>query len=252
MNEDTPAHQLPQELQTFAMRNPETTIEWRAGNWIVTKPWGDDTIALRIPDADTDLMTALSQIRLLPRFSALWHCDTRDIEIIWTSSPPDDEVTSRCFDFEYQDMVYHCEFGPTSDRFLALTSVARPTRPPSITVHRNIPPFALYHHMLKEHPEEVRQMSPRCFWIRAVQLPETALVPLARHLNLYMRYFDRETPIILVHEEPLREGPVQQVRFPQGPFPGRITARELDDNLLSLWESAALTRDAFRRFLYKA
>jgi hypothetical protein len=251
MPEEAEVVELPEGLRTFAARNQEVVVSRRADSWEIRKPWGDDTVALRIPDAKLEAVEAqLAPLRLPPRFSALWHTDTCDLECIWTPFPQEDEVLSRSFDFDYRGATYNCSFSATSERMLTLASIARPVRPSSPTEHRNLAPFSIYLHTKTEHPEDLPPTRPMSFWVRNVRLQEGELVAMARHLNLYMGYFDRKTPLILIHEDAPEGKPANPARFAMGPYPARIAARDIDNYLLSLWESAALTRDSFRRFLY--
>jgi len=89
------------------------------------------------------------------------------------------------------------------------------------------------------------------FWIRAIELTDSAVVRLVRHLNFYMKYFDRDTPCIIVHDEnpPDRKSEIP-VQFVDGSFPVEMGARSLNDHLLALWENTVTAPDPFRRYLY--
>ena len=65
-----------------------------------------------------------------------------------------------------------------------------------------------------------------------------------------MKYFDRETPSIVVHETAAAQpGPLYPERYPSDSFPEVVNARDLNQHLLSLWESAS-SGDTFLRFLH--
>ena len=61
---------------------------------IFEKPWGDISLAIMIPDHPTALAETLNNLRLPSRFSAIWHKDTKDLEIIWTAY---EVVREECF-----------------------------------------------------------------------------------------------------------------------------------------------------------
>ncbi len=76
------------------------------------------------------------------------------------------------------------------------------------------------------------------------------LLLLARHLNFYMRYFDKESPMIVIHEDlPAQTGREKSERYPYSEFPETISARTLDPFLLGLWESTVHGGPRLR-FLY--
>src|SRR5262249_51100245 len=101
------------------------------------------------------------------------------------------------------------------------------------------------------NPGAWEDWSPISFWVRAVNLSEEELPIFARHLNFYMRFFDRESPTILIHEKDLGSRNVPTgARYPQGPFPTTIVGRVIDPYLLALWETATQVPDPFREFLH--
>jgi hypothetical protein len=65
-----------------------------------------------------------------------------------------------------------------------------------------------------------------------------------------MRYFDRKTPLIVIHEDlPAQVGKEESERYPFSVFPERISAQLLDPFLLGLWESSVHGNPRLR-FLY--
>src|SRR4051795_663839 len=52
---------------------------------VIEKPWGDASVAFDVPEDPTALSAILNDLRLPSRFSAIWHQDTKDFEVIWTA-----------------------------------------------------------------------------------------------------------------------------------------------------------------------
>ncbi len=113
-------------LKPFLERNPECEYRKRPRGHLIVRPWGDPTLELRVPDDRADIIDALNTIRLTPRFSALWHIDTHDLEVIWTPFRVDPAIRARAFDFGLADHLYRCEFGDSSQRLALVGEVARP------------------------------------------------------------------------------------------------------------------------------
>ncbi len=243
----------PASLTEFFTRNPESTCVEEEGAYIIRKPWADDTIAVRVPKEAKSVLDALNSVRLPPRFTAIWHTDTGDLEFIYGPLPKDDQIRSRSFSFAFRGGSYKCEYRDASDRLALIGGAARPIGPSSGTEHRNISAIRTFSRLSRVASEAGKPLDFELtsFWVRAVGLPETDVPELARHLNFYMLYYDRESPRILVHEEPItRQRLERPVRYPRGPFPSNLSGRPLDPYLLTLWESAVTAPDPMRRFLY--
>lgn len=247
--DETAVSELRAKLQPFLIRNPEAEVSEKEYGPVIAKPWGDESIELRVPDDSDDLLSALNAVRLPPQFTAVWHEDLREFEIIYTAMP-ERELRSRSFDFRFRGTEYHCAFEPASQRLMLIASASRPLGL-SDTNHRNLPSLYMYEHSRDEHPESriARSGEPTSFWIRGIAEYDNAVVmDFVHHLNFYMGYFDQETPKIIIHEAADRSVPLPQKRYPYGDFPEILSAKELDRHLLNLWKSAS-SGDIFLRFI---
>ena len=205
---------------------------------IIEKPWGDSSLAIIIPDDPTSLASTLNNLRLPSRFSAIWHQDTKDLEIIWTANPliPDaQEVSRRTFNFKYRTKEYACEFGPSSAGLKTLAMSLRQIGQ-SETGFRNTPSFRL------------EGAQGHSFWIRNIEFDEDQLLEFAPILNFYMTYYDSKTPHIFIHSPPKGSTNFKpQSRYVKGKFPKNIVAKEIDSNITHFWE-ASRYGDPARRF----
>lgn len=248
-------------LRPFLLANSPSSIEEREtpqGKKIaIQKPWGDESPILFVPDEIEPFSDVLNNLYLPERFSAIWHKDTSDLEVIWTAhplSPQLAEFTTRRFLFQYQSKEYKCEFSRASDRLLLLAKNSQPIAS-SITYFRNLLSFHIYTTLGEdsgngESLPEPPIGEPLCFWIRGVEWNEDFVLNLANHLNFYMSYYDTLSPTILIHTPKTEAQDIKpKTRYIAGRFPERITSNELDDNLLHFW-GASLSGDTARRFLY--
>lgn len=240
-------------LAAFVANHPEASITEEGSAFVIDKPWGDDSVSIRVPKEAPALINALNLVRLPPRFTAVWHTDSKDVEFIFGPLRTDDDLLNREFTFVYRDREYVCGYVDASDRLELIGAAARPVGPASGTEHRNISAFRTFARMKRMAEEAGRPFDVRqaVFRIRNVDVTESDLWELARHLNFYMKYFDRQSPRIVLHEELPPKAQVHKLgRYPFDAFPKTLSATALDPYLLALWETASTAPDPIRRFLY--
>ncbi|MFH0802313.1 MAG: hypothetical protein V2A78_08030 [bacterium] len=238
-------------LEQFLKNNPSAELREKGKEIEILRPWNDETIALRIDPSDSKLIDALNSLYFPPRFTAIWHKDTDDIEFIFTALPTHKHLYTRHFSFQFERKSWECEYADASDRLMTIAKASKPIEAPTTTNHRNLQSFSMYLHLKKEHPEQASRWHPLSFWIRKVGLNEERLPDLCQHINFFMNYFDFASPAIDIHEPPTTEssGFVSPWK-PSTDFPAVINGRKLDPFLLQLWESSQDATDVFRRFLY--
>ncbi|HUT37452.1 MAG TPA: hypothetical protein VNE39_28485 [Planctomycetota bacterium] len=223
----------------------------RSGRVHIATPWGDDSVRLAIPPDSGPLIEALNAVRLPPRFTALWHADSRDMEFIFTAQPVGREITERGFTFDMAGAQYRCDFSPASKRLLEIARCFEPAGRVSATGWRNLADLMMYARLSGGLGSAAQPVAATSFWIRDLQFDEEAVHTLATNLNFYMSYFDLRSPRILVHDPVLAGESVPSVnRFPLGEFPKRISGHVLDRYALDLWHSARDAQDSFRQFLF--
>lgn len=247
-------------LEPFLELHPDASIERRRSRGAsgpelyVTRPWGEDGILLSLPKKMDVVVDALNNICLPDRYSAIWHRDSQDFEIIWTAFPLSQEandLANRTFSFSLDSNEHQCEFGRSSERLLVLAEHAMLTGA-SDTQHRNLLSFRSFVRQRstkkRSSPREAVIGEPYSFWIRNLEWEEDYVLRLVRHLNFFLRYYDRSSPTILIHAPTIRDS-ITLERYLIGDFPAKIETTEIEDDLLQLWE-AGRTGDAARKFLY--
>lgn len=238
------------QLDQFFANNPAATMEANPdGGFQIVRPWNDPSLVFDAGPGDDfeQLAGALNAVSLPDRFSALWHRESRKLEVIWTALklPADQqEIAERTFEFRHRGVVHVCEFGKSSAE---LMTIAPHTVPVTIsdTNYRNMVSFASFD---DEDGNPERFDHPKSFWIDNVDLVEDDLVDLILHLNFYLQYFDSSSPIVVVHPKISEKVTPQRTRYLRGKFPSVIDSKVLDENMLSFW-SFAFTGNPMLRFL---
>lgn len=90
---------LRAKLQEFLSRNPETEVRTGEREPSVIRPWGEEAIEIPLRSDDEELFEALNAVRLPPRFTAIWHEDTREFEVIFTVLEKENRLHARSFEF---------------------------------------------------------------------------------------------------------------------------------------------------------
>ena len=220
----------------------------------ITTPWGDESLILKIPPDSAALAEALNNIILPQSFSALWHIDSKELEVIYTAFPligSQADMLNRKFTFAFHGKKYRCEFRESSKRLLEIADKAFSVAMSPITEHRNLPSF--WHFLAAEKGnksvEKLDGAKPICFWIKGLTWDEAKTSDLAMHLNFYMTYFDTMAPTINVFPPKEKRDEKPRERYIAGSYPSEMRGRELNLNLVHYWLQARKS-DATRRFVY--
>lgn len=242
-------------LANFFKLNPASTLQEMSDGktYEIAKPWGDPSLALEIECNFDDLAKALNSVKLPERFSALWHEDDKRLEVIWTAyklPASQQEIQDRDFTFKHKGVAHKCNFGLSSDR---LSIIARHAKPRTIsdTNHRNIQSFSTFERVRKKEGANMDSFDgARSFWISDVEWNEEEVVDLAGHLNFHMKYFDGQTPTVVVHPAANEPVATKRTRYIRGEFPQHIDSAPLNENMLSFWAFAEVGNPMLRFLLY--
>lgn len=193
-------------LSAFLEKNPKSEVQSvdLGGRKInaVTTPWGDSSMVLEIPEDPSELFSALENLILPERLAAIYHRDSRKLEVIWTAyrvPPPSEEVLNRAFTFRYEGADFNCVFDVSSDRLLTLAASFVPVGPPEFA-YRNLPSFKRFTSSSKtERQPGPILSSPWSFWVANIDFEdEDALVDFLTNLNFYISYYDDSSPYVLI------------------------------------------------------
>lgn len=241
---------LIERLAPFKESNPKAEVV-RVGDRVeIRRPWDDASIMFSIGDGQQDVVDVLNSVYLPPPYSAIWHKDSKDIEFIYTSLPLVSTLIKRSFGFFYQNQEIICEYSPASERLIALSKMSKFTRMETTSAYRNLHSFQAG---IKYRDEGNKPLDgfglPTSFWIRNVDWNDEYISELCKHINFYMRYYDRETPCIAMHQN-VPDALGTPDRYVHGAFPSTIRAKSLSPDLLDLIAICGETSDPIRRIMH--
>jgi len=241
---------VQQELSEFFENNPFSELKIEQEENLVIRPWGDKTLSILIPSEEEQkkpLIQVLNDITLPQELSGILHRKTGQLEILWTAYRLQShslEVKDRKFSFRWNNRNRACGFGKSSEEALTLAKHCIPVSNASSTDHRNIVSF----HLSANEREHPMLETPMSFFVDCEGLSHEEMMLMLSNLNAYMIYFDRRTPRILMHSVSESVFEVNS-RLLEDEFPAKISAKDLDGNLLSYWTEAFSTKDEVMRYL---
>jgi len=243
------------ELAPFLKRNPYSKVEKRGELHYVTNAWNIEFISFILkPDSQSDLIVALNNLILPPRFTALYHLDTNTMEYIFTLLDRNNPYLSRQFEFIMEGKSYHCRFQDASGRLLLLSKLFRPAGEKGddrnlmlLNMYTN-PDLAEISGLEKDFFIE---MKPVSFFVGEFEaFDDEKVVEISKHINFFMQYYDRQTASIIIHPPESGElEPVKQLQFVEADFPKKISTKRQNPFLLDL-ALAANEADTRLKFIY--
>lgn len=247
-------------LAAFSAANPQSAViaipeaDREPGDpiGIVEKPWGDPSLAFIIPDDLPAVAKTLNSIVLPERLSAIWHSDSRDLEIIWTTRKLTEiwqPIFGRSFTFVFRGSEHICEFKESSDRLLTLARLVQPLSTSS-TGFRNMQSFAAFVEDGGQEKESSYDVA-KSFWISNFDWEAEKSLEIIRNLNFYLTYYDNQSPHVIIHDISQDEKELaQRTRYIASEFPKEIQAAEIDQNLLTFWGAAPVTNQIMQFIIY--
>lgn len=253
---DIVAHYSRIDLRRFHQSHPLVRFHVSDDTEVLTGLWESEDLRFFSTDLGDDAANILNELTIDSRFDAIIHRDQNLIEFVFAFLDPNDgwaaSILERRFVVNFLDSDFECYFAPPSSRLLALARASR--RLPSDRSDTVLPQIQKFRDFqrLDSMPTHVQQYfegkQPRNFFVSISNSVDVDIAQLARHLNLFMCYYDRRSPFIVIRASSTTSATrPKPVRFLEDGLPTRITAREIEDVLLTLLEVAGSSapRSAF-------
>jgi hypothetical protein len=236
------------EIAPFLERNPFSKVQIVGDSTFVTKPWNDESVSFFLEDWNEEIMVpVLNDVILPPRFTSVYHVDTKTMEFIYTVLPEDDPCAARQFSFRLDGRLYSCKFALSSREVLTLAASAA-FEGLSLTSNRNLSTVREWlksrvknGSKARKSKEEVstrRALSkkkPMSFFVKGFKkYDEEEMITVSKHMNFLTYYYDRDCPMIVIHSPQTESVSPKQLQFIATAFPEKIVSKSYNPLLLDL------------------
>ena len=245
-------------FELFLEHNPWSEVVPTSNEVVVKKPWGDDSFELAFPAAPEAFADdILRDLIMPPRFEGIYHVGSQTLELFFTQLAPADPLFNKAFQFIWRGTKFSCRYAESSPEAMLLAKHFRAQNPELDSEYRGLGRINRLRvfEFLGELPEELRETvgthAPVSFFVEGLRtFVESDTVALAKHLNLYMSYFWRRTPVVLIRDvSPQELGTLPAPRpTSMADLPPAISASEVDPAVLDLLLTAR-TGSARLRFI---
>lgn len=191
---------MKEKLHQFMQNNSITEfidLEHK-GEFEIIKPWNDETFSIVLTE-DVDF-EKLKDIILPTELNAVFHKDKQTIEYIFTPLSNEHDFLNRKTKFNLEGTEFNTEFNTSSDVIEILARGFRKKSQADESHYRNLELFNEYYRRddddsyLKSYFKDKKPIS---FFVTGdFSKINDDLITLSKHLNVYMKFFDREAPVI--------------------------------------------------------
>jgi hypothetical protein len=214
--------------------------------------WGDDSFMCRF-EKSADF-TLIENLELPPEFSAIYHKSKNCLEFIYAVVPENVKTQNRKFKFFYNGIEFQAHFGPPTENLKFIALGFRATDIQSDTTYRNLRMF--YDYFKNNQSESLKRFfenkTPTSFFVEGdFSKIDNDFIGLSKHLNFYMKYFDRSTPTILIYN-PDKEKEIYTMpcHTDKQQFPEIINSKKIDPVILDLMHVALETSNIRLKYLF--
>lgn len=237
-------------LENFLENNTSIEYEFSEGKHLIRKPWNDRSVLLNIED-DNDLLKLLDNIYLPEELVAIQHDDAK-LEFIYGPLGTDSPERGRQFEFNYLGQSFNCHFSEVSDVLKLLANSFIEGELESKSHHRNLrflSEFLEDDEFFHEFYEDPLAIS---FFVEGdFSKIENDLIRLSKHINFYIKYFDRDSAQIrILRKKDPEDLEIKEEKTFIDKFPSKISSQKIDETLLDIFEVAEETFSPRLKFIF--
>lgn len=246
---------MSEHLELLKTNNP--TIEFvEEENFVnITKMWNDETFSCRF--GKNEDFSDFGKIFFPIELSAMYHIETKKLEVIFAPLISDNSIIQRKFNFFYNGIEFQATFENPTNIFQTIAKGFQETDTDnsSDTDFRNLRKFRDYYNQ-ETLPSYIKDFfdnkTPINFFISGdFDSISNDFVSLAKHLNFYMSYYHRETPNLVIFEQDLEEKTYETPCYTtNGNFPEIINFSKIDPILLDLFQISRKTSNVRLKFIF--
>lgn len=244
---------MDKNLEILKKNNPSIEIVEETDHINISKMWDDSTFMCRLEK--TTNFSPLANVSFPNELSAIYHKDTSTLEVIFSPILKNDPINERVFNFFYKGVEFKASFGEPTELFKIIATGFRETDNSSDTDYRNLRKFRDYYKqdtLPKYIQKYFENREPINFFIQGdFDKAASNFVAIAKHLNFYMHYYDRETPVLVIFEQ---EQDKEDYKTPcitkSNGFPKVINFTTFDPVLIDLFQVSRRTANVRLKFIF--
>lgn len=202
----------------------------------IIAPWNDETVNIEIEN-NAENIDSLKNIKLDPRLSAIYHFKEHKIEFIFAGVDNTSYFLNYKTDFVYKGQIYKTFYDSPSD-VLVLLAKGLIKNEAGNTNLRNL---ALVKEAIEENAPNIKIVS---YYITTDNFNED-LVSIAKHINLYMHFYDKRAPHIIFHDTI----DASRIEYDKSVTPQKISMTNIEDIILDLLYTVNCTQNIRLKYL---
>ena len=202
----------------------------------IIAPWNDETVNIEIEN-NAENIDSLKNIKLDPRLSAIYHFKEHKIEFIFAGVDNTSYFLNYKTDFVYKGQIYKTFYDSPSD-VLVLLAKGLIKNEAGNTNLRNL---ALVKEAIEENAPNIKIVS---YYITTDNFNED-LVSIAKHINLYMHFYDKKAPHIIFHDTI----DASRIEYDKSVTPQKISMTNIEDIILDLLYTVNCTQNIRLKYL---
>ena len=240
-------------LEIFQKTNTTIEVVEETEHINLSKLWADTSFMCRFPK-DKDF-SALEDIELPLELCAIFHKAEQKLEFVFAPLSDDHKFLNRKTVFYYKGIEIKTEFSTPSFALEILATGFRKVDAPTDSQYRNLEVFADYYRTEEQNSQMktyFKNKKPYSYFVSGdFKKLKNDFVPLCKHLNVYLRFFDRRAPMIsIVNLEPKGEDFKLPCYTNDKDFPDQISANAIDPIAIDLLEVARETGNGRLKYLF--
>ncbi len=244
---------MDKSLEQFKKANSLIEIVEETEHINISKLWNDNTFLCRF-NKTTDFKP-IENVELPCELLAIFHKNIQSLEFIFAPLSPECHFLKRKTKIYYKGVEFDTEFKEPSDTLKLMSMGFIKLDSPNDSLYRNLDIFHDFYRVDDQNDiirNYFKDKNPYSFFVTGdFKKIKNDFIPLCKHLNVYLRFFDRKAPIIIiVKNEPIGESFKIPCYTNKNLFPDQITVNTIDPVAIDLLNVAQETNSGRLRYLF--
>jgi hypothetical protein len=238
-------------MKKFKENNPAIKISTETEHVNIEGLWNDATFMCRFSKSED--ISKLNDIILPEALSAIIDLKENHVEYIFAPLHEKDALIGRKYEFNYNSETFELSFETPSKTLELLAKGFRPNEDASDTRYRNLRLFKDFYRDDKTPGMErfFKNRVPVSYVVRGNLDLITDQLDFAKTVNFYNRYYDRNSPSILIFSENNPdEDFVEYCHNEANGFPKHINSVNVEPVILDLFQIASETKNVRLKYIF--